>query len=73
MDFAAYVAKCQCGTLRLDQVKLCQDDLAVDDIRLDRLPQTTFRQTLSIVQERHRAFNWLIGWESVYSQVTIDT
>ena len=28
---------------------------------------------LSIVQERHRAINRLIGWESVYSQVTTDT
>ena len=73
MDFAAYVAKCEWGPLRLDQLKLCEGDLAVDDTRIDRLPQTIFRQTLSIVQERHRTFNWLIGWESVYSQVTTDT
>ena len=73
MDFAKYVAECQWGPLRIDQVELCEDDLAVDGVRIDRLPHTTFQNTLSIVQERHRAFNWLIGWESIYSQVTTDT
>lgn len=73
MDLAAYVASCNWGPLRLDQVMLCEDDLAIDGVRIDRLPYAVFRQTLSIVQERHRAFNWLIGWDSLYSQVTTDT
>jgi hypothetical protein len=73
MDLAAYVASCNWGPLRLDQVKLCEDDLAIDGVRIDRLPYADFRQTLSIVQERRHAFNWLIGWDSRYSQVTTDT
>lgn len=73
IDFAAYVASCNWGPLRLDQVNLCEGDLAIDGVRIDRLPYAVFRQTLSIVQERHRAFNWLIGWDPVYSQVTTDT
>src|SRR5579871_3433374 len=73
MDLAAYVAACDWGPLRLDQVKLCEGDIAIDGVRIDRLPHAVFRQTLSIVQERHRAFNWLIGWDSLYSQVTTDT
>lgn len=73
MDFAAYVSSCNWGPLRLDQLELCEGDLAVEGVRIDRLDYRVFRRTLSIVQERHRAFNWLIGWDSVYSQVTTDT
>jgi hypothetical protein len=73
MDFAAYVSSCKWGPLRLDQLELCEGDLAVEGVRIDRLDYGTFRRILSIVQERHRAFNWLIGWNSVYSQVTTDT
>ena len=73
MDFAAYVARCNWGPLRLDQLELCEGDLAVKGVRIDRLDYAVFRKTLSIVQERHRAFNWLVGWYSVYSQVTTDT
>ncbi len=73
MDFAAYVSSCKWGPLRLDQLQLCEGDLAIEGVRIDRLDYAAFRRTLSIVQERHRAFNWLIGWDSVYSQVTTDT
>ena len=73
IDFAAYVSSCNWGPLRLDQLELCEGDLAVGGVRLDRLDYAAFRSTLSIVQERHQAFNWLIGWDSVYSQVTTDT
>ncbi len=73
MDLAAYVESCKWGPLRLDQLELCEGDLAVQGVRIDRLDYAAFRRTLSIVQERHRAFNWLIGWDSVYSQVTTDT
>jgi hypothetical protein len=73
MNFAAYVSSCKWGPLGLDRIELCDDDLAIEGIRIDRLEPVRFRKTLTIVQERHRAFNWLIGWESVYSQVTTDT
>jgi len=73
MDFAAYVSSCNWGPLRLDQLELCEGDLAFEGERIDRLNYAVFRRTLSIVQERHRAFNWLIGWDSVYSEVTTDT
>ena len=73
MDFAAYVSSCKWGPLRLDELELCDHDLAIKGVRIDHLENAAFRKTLSIVQERHRAFNWLIGWDSVYSQVTTDT
>ncbi len=73
IDFADYVARCNWGPLRLDEVPLRDGDLAIDGVRIDRVPDDLFHQTVSIVQERHRALNWLIGWEPVYSQVTTDT
>jgi hypothetical protein len=73
MDFAAYVSSCSWGPLRLDELQLCEGDLAIEEVRLDRIGYLEFRRTLSIVQERHRAFNWLIGWDRLYSQVTTDT
>src|SRR6266436_2119388 len=57
MDFAAYVSSCNWGPLRLDQLELCEGDLAIRGVRIDRLDYAAFRRTLSIVQERHRAFN----------------
>lgn len=72
MDFSAYVAGCTWGPLRLDHVEICEGELAIQGTRIDRVDYATFRKTLSIVHERHRAFNWLTGWESVHSQVTTD-
>ena len=73
MDFSAYVSSCNWGPLRLDKIELCDNDLSIEGTRLDRLGQAQFRKALGVVQERHRAFNWLIGWDSVYSAVTTDT
>ncbi len=73
MDFSAYGSSCNWGPLRLDKIELLDGDLSVGGTRIDCLGQAQFRQALSVVQERHRAFNWLIGWDSVYSEVTTDT
>jgi hypothetical protein len=73
MDFSAYVSSCKWGPLRLHKIELCEGDLAIEGVLVDRVEYARFRRTLSIVQERHRAFNWLIGWDCVYSEVTTDT
>jgi hypothetical protein len=73
MDFVDYVSRCQWGTLRLDNLEIQDKDLAIDSIRLDRLTVEQFRRTLSITRERHIAFNWLLGLELIYSEVTADT
>jgi hypothetical protein len=73
MDFVDYVSRCQWGTLRLDNLEIQDKDLAIDSIRLDRLTVEQFRRTLSITRERHIAFNWLLGLEPIYSEVTADT
>lgn len=73
MDFVRYVSECGWGPLRLDQLEIVKNDLAINRARVDKLDDKRFRQLLSITQERHQAFNWLSGYEQLYSQVTTDT
>ena len=73
MDFITFVSECTWGPLRLDGLEIIDRDLAVDGVRIDKLEYPRFRQSLSIAQERHQAFNWLLGFAPIYSQVTTDT
>jgi hypothetical protein len=73
MDYVACIAAATWYPHRLDQLDLIDNDIAIDGVRIDRLDDNRYRQTLSITQERHQAFNWLLGFEPLYSQVTTDT
>jgi hypothetical protein len=73
MDYVQFVSKCTWGPLRLDCVETLDSDLAIHGARIDKVEASVFRRTLSVTQERHQAFNWLLGIEPVYSQVTTDT
>jgi Domain of unknown function (DUF4272) len=73
MDFVANVAAATWYPLRLDRLELQDNDIIIDGVPIHKLDQARYRQILSIAQERHRAFNWLVGFELIYSQVTTDT
>lgn len=73
MDFVAYVSACKWASLRLDRLEILDGDLAIDGVCIDKVANATYRRTLSITQERHQAFNWLLGFEPLYSHVTTDT
>jgi hypothetical protein len=73
IDFNSYVESCRWGPLSLAELQLIDGDLAIGGARLDSVPEPIFSRTLSIVQERHHAFNWLLGEEPIYSIVTADT
>jgi hypothetical protein len=73
MNFVNYVSACTWGPLRLDHLEILDGDLAIDGVPIDKVEHTAFRNTLSIAQERHQAFNWLLGFEHLYSAVTTDT
>jgi hypothetical protein len=73
IDFVSYVSACTWGPLRLNELEIQQNDLAINRVRIDKVEPDILRQTLSIVQERHQAFNWLLGLEKIYSAVTTDT
>jgi len=53
-DFVSCVSACTWGFLRLDQLELVDNDIAIDGVRIDKLDYSKYRETLSIVQERHR-------------------
>jgi hypothetical protein len=59
--------------LRLDDLDLTELDLAICGRRIDRAPEDDREQTRSIVMERHKAFNWLLGSRPIYSQVSTET
>ena len=73
LDFVSCVAAATWYPHRLDHLDLVDNDVSIDGVRIDKLDYSKYRQTLSIVQERHQAFNWLLGFEQLYSQVTTDT
>jgi Domain of unknown function (DUF4272) len=73
MDFVKFVSECTWGPLRLDYLETLNSDLAIEGVPVDKVKHAVFRRVLSITQERHQAFNWLLGSEPVYSQVTTDT
>jgi hypothetical protein len=73
MDFRGFAEKCEWASMRLTHLEIIDDDLAIDGVRIDKVEFKRWREVLSITQERHRAFNWLLGFETLYSQVTTDT
>jgi len=73
MDFVNFVSRCTWGPLTTEELELIDGDLAVQGHRIDRISEGSYRTALSIAQERHRAFNWLLGGGPKYSEVTTDT
>jgi hypothetical protein len=73
MDFVSFASACKWATMRLDDLEIQDDDLAIKGVRIDRLSEDTFRDVVSITQERRVALDWLLGFETLYSQVTTDT
>jgi len=73
IDFPAYVSACNWGPLRLDYLEIVDGDLAFDGVRIDQLADGAVNHALGIAQERHQAFNWLLGFDPRYSAVSTDT
>jgi hypothetical protein len=71
--FAQYVAQCTWGPLTLSEVNLIEGDLAIGDKRIDRISEDQYELMNSVARERHKAFNWLLGFEPVYSEVGTST
>jgi len=73
MDFIEVVDKCEWGPLRIDQLEIVENDVAIDGVRIDKIDAKKHGELLSIARERHQAFNWLLGFERIYSRVNTDT
>jgi hypothetical protein len=73
MDFVDCVNRVTWGPLSLDGFDLIENDISVDDTRIDLISEKRRRDLIGIAQERHQAFNWLLGFDELYSHVTTDT
>lgn len=69
MDFAAVVANGGWARLDIDEAALVEGDLAIDGRPIDRADAAGIARCTSIAGERHRAANWLVGADPVYSRV----
>jgi len=73
MDFVAYASACKWAAMRLDELEIIENDLAIDGVLIHKVKNKKYHEVCSITQERHQALNWLMGFEELYSQVTTDT
>jgi hypothetical protein len=73
MKFAEFANTAWFGPLSLAGVRLVSDDLEVRGVPVWDASEEDWREVLSIARERQQAANWLIGQESIYSEVTCDT
>ena len=73
VDFAAFSKDCWFGGFDLTGVQLVGDDLAIDGVAISQASPDAVGRTSSVAVERHQAINWLLGYDSVYSEVDTST
>jgi len=73
-DFKSLAQKAWGEPVARHGVAFAEDDLALNGVPLAKTEETAWRTLESIVRERHRASNWLIGYASEdFYEVTTDT
>ncbi|MEM6750681.1 MAG: DUF4272 domain-containing protein [Planctomycetota bacterium] len=73
IDFTAVAREITWADFNLKGVSLVAGDLGIGGQPVDQAEPDLLRDIRSIVMERHKAANWLIGWDTLYSEVTTDT
>jgi len=73
IDFRDFASRASFGPLSLAGVPLVDGDLAVAGAGIADAAPDEVRSCMSVVAERHRAINWLIGDAELYSEVRTDT
>ena len=63
-DFESLARKAWGEPILRHGLHLVEKDVALDGVPLSRVGEQDFRNLRSITQERHRASNWLIGYDS---------
>lgn len=69
LDFAAVVATGDWAPLDIDESALADGDLAIDGAPIDQAAGEALARCTSMAAERHRAANWLVGADPIYSSV----
>jgi len=73
MNFEEFARTAWFGPLSLDGLRLAENDLAIGALPISVAPEAELSHCHSVAQERHRAANWLMGHDEVYSQVDTST
>jgi len=56
----------------IEGIRFLNKDLAIGDVTLSEAREQEWSEVMSIVVERHRAVNWLLGDVPIYSEVRCD-
>jgi hypothetical protein len=73
MNFRKFAAAAWFGPLNIEGVRLVEDDLAIGDRPIASADPDRVSAASSAAMERHRAVNWLLGEEPIYSRVQTNT
>jgi hypothetical protein len=73
IDFVSYASNCKWADMRIDELEVVDSELAIKGVPIDRVDDAVFHKSLSITMERRVALDWLLGFETLYSDVTTDT
>jgi hypothetical protein len=73
MNFEDFARTAWFGPLRIDGVALANNDLSIKGVPIVDTPSDQIQLATGIAMERHRAFNWLLGYDEIYSEVDTST
>lgn len=73
MDFANFVRTAWFGPLNIEGAALTESDLSIGGVPISRAAVDMVQTASSIAVERHKAFNWLLGYDEIYSEVDTST
>ena len=73
MDFSEFAKTAWFGPLDIEGVALADSDLSVNGKPIGNASEDEVRGVNSIAMERHRAFNWLEGYDEIFSEVDTST
>lgn len=72
-DFVGYAQRIDWATFNLAGLPIVDGDLAIGGRKITQADAKNISMAISIVLERHRAANWLTGWNELYSAVETPT
>jgi len=73
MDFVQFSKKCWFGSFDISRFRIIDNDLAIGDEAIHRADTDEVDRVQSIAFERHRAINWLMGYDTIYSETDTST
>jgi len=73
MNFHAFARECWFGPLDISSARLSDEDLAIGDMPIGKVPEQEFQKALSAANERHLAINWLANGGDVYLETDTST